>query len=122
MTFKHCPACRFEWPSRGDFLGDPDIVLVGYQVNFKALTAGVMLFNHRCKGTLGIYVEDFKDLYDGPVFKACVTGSEECSGYCAHQGNLKPCPAQCECAYVREIIQIINAWPKRGKPILTGIA
>jgi hypothetical protein len=41
------------------------------------------------------------------------TGTEECPGYCLHQDELQPCPARCECAYVREIIQIIRNWPKR---------
>jgi hypothetical protein len=25
---------------------------------------------------------------------------------------VEPCPSQCECAYIREILQIIRNWPK----------
>lgn len=114
MEFKRCPVCGTKWSTRKDFLCDPDIKLVGYQVNFKALAAGIILFNHSCKGTLGIYAVDFEDLYDGQIFEARQTGGPDCPGHCVHQGSLKECPAKCECAYVREIIQTLKAWPKRA--------
>jgi hypothetical protein len=115
MGFKKCSACGFVWSDRNDFLGDPDINLVGYQVNFRQLAAGLFLFNHVCKGTLAISAALFSDLYDGPIFTERMTDGPECSGHCFHQSNLNPCPNQCECAFVREIIKKINAWPKRSK-------
>ncbi len=115
MAYKHCPACNYEWLSREALLGDPDIELIGYQSNFRTLSAGIMLFNHSCKGTLGLSVEDFEDLYKGPIFEERYDGGPDCPNHCMHQGNLKPCPAQCECAYVREIIQILKTWPKFDK-------
>lgn len=115
MEFKQCSACGFVWSDRNDFLGDPDVSLIGYQVNFKQLTAGLFLFNHVCKGTLAIYAVAFTDLYDGPIFTERMTDEPQCSGHCFHESDLNPCPNQCECAFVREIIQKINAWPKRSK-------
>jgi hypothetical protein len=61
---------------------------------------------------LAIRAGAFEDLYNGPVFKKRVTGSEECPEYCLHEDELLPCPNQCECAYVREVIQIVKNWPK----------
>ena len=113
--YKHCPNCGYEWPSREDFLGDPDITLVGYQVNVARLEAGIVLFNHVCKGTLAVYANDFKDLYDGPIFARRATGTDKCPGHCQHRNDLRPCPVECECAYVRNILQIIRKWPKRRK-------
>ena len=115
MEFKRCPACGFRWPERDAFLSDPALKLVGYQVNFKELTTGIFLFNHNCKGTLAIYAVDFEDLYDGPLFTERRTGEPDCPGYCVHESKLNPCPNQCECAFVREIIQKINTWPKQPK-------
>jgi hypothetical protein len=115
MEFKKCSACGFVWSDRNDFLGDPDIALIGYQVNFKQLTAGLFLFNHDCKGTLAIDAAQFTDLYGGPIFIERMADGPECSGHCFHESDLKPCPNQCECAFVREIIQKINNWPKRSK-------
>ena len=109
-VFKDCPLCEFRWETRDSFLRDSDLSLVGYQVHFEELTAGLFLFNHSCNGTLAIEAGAFRDLYDGPVFVERATGSEECPEYCLRREQLDPCPVQCECAYVREIMQVIRGW------------
>ena len=111
--FKQCSACSAGWSSRDQFLEDPDIELIGYQVNFVELLAGLFLFNHSCQTTLAISAESFEDLYDGPVFSYRATGTDECPEHCLHDHDLGPCPAQCECGFVREIMQLVKTWPKR---------
>ena len=113
-AFKKCPNCGYEWRGRENFLNDPDIVIIGYQVNFKRLSAGYFMFNHSCKGTFTIPASQFKDLYHSPIFTERATGKKECPEYCLHQEELRPCPAHCECAYVRDILQTIKNWPKRS--------
>ena len=108
MPFKQCSLCGHAWDSRDAFLIDPNVEIVGYQVNFASLSLGFLLFNHSCHGTLSIAAEVFRDIYDGPVFSERATGGEQCPGHCLHQRNLKPCPTQCECGYIREIIKIIK--------------
>lgn len=110
-VFKTCPMCGFEWPTREAFLEDPALVLIGYQVNFERLKLGSFVFNHACKTTLTIHANAFWDLYQGTVFMERATGSDQCPEYCLHEDVLDPCPAQCECAYVREILQVIQNWP-----------
>ena len=107
-VFKKCSTCGFEWNQRDLFIVDPKIDVVGYQVNFEALLEGFFLFNHDCGTTLAIWAKEFKDLYDGPIFKERQTGGDACPGYCLHHDELNPCPAECECAFVREILHIIN--------------
>jgi len=107
-NFRICTCCGFEWKSRDDFVDDNNIVIIGYQARLKALTAGIFLFNHSCKGTLGLEVSAFEDLYDGPIFQGRATGSDDCPGYCPHEDSLDPCLVKCECAFVREIIQILK--------------
>jgi len=117
--FKICPLCEFRWESRDGFLNDPDLKLIGYQVDFVELKEGLFLFNHSCNGTLAIEAGEFRDLYDGPIFTLRATGTEQCDEHCLHQSDLRPCPAECECAYVREVMQLIRSWAKvRGD---TGI-
>jgi hypothetical protein len=106
-AFKNCLVCQKSWQSREDFINDPEIRLIGYQANFIAIETGLFFFNHSCDGTLALAVETFGDLYPGPIYAERKTGSEECPGYCLHSSNLKPCPARCECAYVREILQLL---------------
>ncbi|MEJ2040929.1 MAG: hypothetical protein P8X55_18675 [Desulfosarcinaceae bacterium] len=112
--FKRCPTCGFAWTTRRQFLEDPELTLIGYQVNFKKLAAGLILFNHGCKGaTLAIEALAFRDLYRGPVFRERLTGGATCPGHCLHESDLVPCPEACECSYVREIINIVRKWPKK---------
>ncbi|MCF7793216.1 MAG: hypothetical protein K9N09_05330 [Candidatus Cloacimonetes bacterium] len=106
--FKVCPNCQKEWETRSDFIYDPEIEIIGYQVHFKDLERGFFLFNHSCNGTMSIQVDAFSDMYKGPIFEEKLTGSDQCHGLCLHQSNLKPCPEKCECAYVREVIQIVK--------------
>lgn len=110
--FRTCSLCSKVWETRNDFLDDPDIVIAGYQVHFEELSEGLFLFNHSCKGTISLRAGLFRDLYDGPIFEARLTGTDDCPEYCLIKHELRPCPAKCECAYVREIIQLIMAWPK----------
>lgn len=111
-AFKQCTNCSTRWSSRPRFLADPDIEIIGYQVHFKRLEAGLFLFNHSCKGTFSIRAKEFRDLYTGPVFTERATGGDDCPGYCLRKDELRSCPALCECAYVREILQIVVEWPK----------
>jgi len=111
--FKQCTTCGFDWATREDFLEDTNLVIIGYQVNFDELGEGIFLFNHSCGTTLGIPAHDFKSLYDGPIFTKQATATEECPEFCLHQHDLRPCPVECQCSYVREILQLIKQWPKQ---------
>jgi hypothetical protein len=106
--FKRCPNCSFVWQNRTDFMADDNVTIIGYQVLYKSLKEGFFLFNHSCNGTFAVNVDSFVDLYDGPVFEENLAGTEACSGHCLHKQSLSPCPAKCECAFVREIIQILK--------------
>lgn len=111
--FKICPLCKTAWSSRKDFLEDPQVDLVGYQVHFAELALGYFLFNHTsCGTTMAIVAGAFQDLYQGEPFEQRLTGSDLCPGLCLREDELEPCPAHCECAYVRDILQTIRHWPK----------
>jgi hypothetical protein len=111
--FKKCSCCDAPWFSREEFLQDRNTDLVGYQANFSQLELGYFLFNHlTCESTIAIPAGLFKDLYAGPVFARRMTGTEYCQGLCKDTQALQPCEVQCECAYVRDIMQIIRGWPK----------
>ncbi|MBN1472135.1 MAG: hypothetical protein JW925_10175 [Syntrophaceae bacterium] len=110
--FKTCPVCKQVWETRNDFLDDPEIDIVGYQVHFKELSEGLFLFNHSCNATMSLRAGVFEDLYSGPMFEDRLTGTDECPGYCLVEHELRPCPAKCDCAFAREVVQILKAWPK----------
>jgi hypothetical protein len=111
--FKTCASGVF-WKTRDDFLSDRGVTLIGYMVNFKKLELGLFLFNEdKSHSTLSIQAAEFTDLYNGEVFTQRLTGTQSCPGYCLHKDNIDPCPAKCECAFIREVMQIIINWPKK---------
>ena len=119
--FKQCGRCGRSWPTRAEFLADPGVRLTGYQVNFVDLSGGLLLFDHVCGTTLAVNVRECRDLYGGPIFQTRRTGEDDCPGYCLHNDELRVCPARCECAFVREILQIVRRWPKRPQEAVVSI-
>ena len=117
MSFKTCGACGGEWENRNAFLSDPQLEVAGYQANFQQLEMGLFLFSHMapdCGTTLAVRSGEFTDLYHGTIWQERRTGAADCPGYCLHKTELRACAAKCECAYVREVIEIVRTWPKQG--------
>ena len=116
VTVVECPMCGHHWPDRDALVHDPQTELVGYQASFEELTAGLFLFHHHAPGcgtTFAVRVAAFADLHAGPVFTERRLGQADCPGHCLHQGNLKPCAAACECAWVRGVMTVLT---HKGKP------
>ena len=105
--------CGSIWNTRPELMSDPFVEITGYLVNFKEIELGIFTFNHlTCKGTFAIKASLFTDLYDGEIYKQNLAGTEECPNYCLSKFELNKCPAKCECAYVRDVIQQIKDFPK----------
>jgi hypothetical protein len=71
----------------------------------------MFFFTHKKKGcfsTMVVEVSEFLNLYDGPRYREHKPGEEICPGYCHEKSNLERCDALCECAFVREITQILK--------------
>lgn len=116
--FKQCTCFDTAWACRDEFLDDGRIELVGYQANFVHLELGYLLFNHlNCESTIAIHAGLFKDLYAGPIFARRLTGTESCQGFCTDTKKLEACDEQCECAYVRNILQIISNWSEASQQV-----
>lgn len=115
MMFKECSGCGQHWLDRDEFLRDPMVSLIGYQVNFDNLNTGFFMFNHtkaKCLTTLSLHAGLFRDLYHGEVYHERLTGLAKCPGYCLRVSKLLACPEKCECSFVREVMQIVLGWPK----------
>jgi len=115
MVFERCPSCNAAWFTREEFLADPGVELIGYRVSFTDLLTGLFLFQHRCETLVTIPVGEFADLYEGPMFHMPRAAIKECSGRCLRMVDLRPCSVRCGCAFVREIIHLIDHWPKHAE-------
>jgi len=116
-SFKVCSMCKTVWHQRNDFLADPTIRAIGYMANFQNLELGLFFFNHEtatCRTTLVIDAYHFTDLSEGPTHTQRLTGTADCPSFCLHKDEMRPCPAECECGYVREVLHKVTRWKKAG--------
>jgi hypothetical protein len=108
--------CSKEWETRNQFLEDLSLELNGYEADFEKLEWGLFYFTHKAEGccsTMTLKAEEFLSLYSGKKYSDRRTGMEGCPGYCLEKEQLDRCDAICECAFNREVIQIIKA--RQGK-------
>jgi len=110
-AFKTCSVCGAVWATRRDFLADPEVVLCGYQPDFEDLDRGLFLFTHDrpgCGTTFAIPVAAFADLVPRPILSARLNDPDNPPAPCCRGNGLGPCPMQCECAFVRDVLRIIR--------------
>ncbi|WP_108650455.1 hypothetical protein [Dongshaea marina] len=110
--FKKCSMCSHQWKTRAEFIADPYVILIGYKADFQNLDEGLFLFTHQtgeCQSTLALEVGGFKDLYHGALYTERKAGGPECPLYCQDVNQLVRCQAKCECAYIREVMQIFRS-------------
>ncbi len=113
--FKTCACCGRTWPTRDEFIVDPSLLLNGYQANFESQRDGLFYFTHMsdgCGSTMVIPAYEFLDMYSGPRYPEQRALSAECPGYCLDKSQLDRCTVHCECAFAREVVQIIRETPK----------
>ena len=113
--FKECPNCKEQWETQEAFLKDSELKLIGYMVNFKELEKGVFCFNHitnNCGTTLTTTAEQFYNLYSGATYPENRAQLEGCPLLCLDEKRLERCDQYCECAFNREITEIIDNYPK----------
>ncbi|NOU36482.1 MAG: hypothetical protein HOO88_06900 [Kiritimatiellaceae bacterium] len=109
--FKICTTCSKHWETLEDFLADPELELSGYQVYFEDLKGGLFYFTHlheNCFTTLAIPVKAFTGLSNRPMLASRSDKPVCCPDLCVRKNELDPCPVECECIWVREIMQIIR--------------
>jgi hypothetical protein len=110
ISFKQCSMCKQEWQNRDAFLNDNALELNGYSADFEELENGLFFFTHKipgCSSTMTIRAKVFLDLYSGEIYYESKKGGEDCPKFCLERRALDRCPAFCEYAFVREVIQII---------------
>ncbi len=111
--FKTCPMCGKTWKTRDEFLKDRHLELLGYQANVEDLEHGLFLFTHNkveCGTTLSVAVKLLLDLNPGQRYPRLKFGTKECSGFCLKYANLEECEAECEGAFVRDLIKIVKEY------------
>jgi len=104
--------CDVDWDSRNDFVDSPDIKIIGYQACFDDPHEGLFLFNHivkDCGSTLALPVDQFLDMYTGPIYLELRKGAGPCRGLCLDDHNFEKCQAECRMAHIRVILNSLQS-------------
>ena len=117
--FKECYKCRFQWPTREDFLKDSAVEILGYQVFFEDLKKGMLLFNHSCGTTTAVHISQFLDLLDTPSSLERHPDGRDCPGRCQTRNIMNPCSPDCRCAFISRLINRIKG-SEKNNPGSTG--
>lgn len=108
--FKTCSCCGRSWQTRDAFLSDGELKVEGYTADFESLERGLFFVTHRsreCGSTMAFEAQEFLDLYTGPRYPQRKALSDECPRYCLDEKQLGRCTVLCECAFVREVLQVL---------------
>tara|TARA_Y100000589_G_C26822007_1_gene494263 strand:- start:98 stop:493 length:396 start_codon:yes stop_codon:yes gene_type:complete len=99
--------CAAVWRDRDEFIVDNSLVINGYQTNFDYLEHGLFYFTHEVEGcfsTMAMKVKEFFGLNPQKKYTQRKTLTEHCPRHCLDKDNLQMCPAECEYAYVRDLL------------------
>lgn len=133
LYFKTCPLCSTSWYTIDDFIRDSEIEVIGYQPHPEKTGAGLFIFGHRhCNSSISVQLEALSDLQVcltqdadsvyiiGPDMIQEENSTEVCYTNCLRKTDSSNGNKRCECAYVREVIQLIKHLPKNGCFLSSG--
>ena len=127
LYFKTCLLCNTSWYTVDDFIRDPEVDIIGYQPHPAKTGAGLFIFGHRhCNSSISVRLDALSELQVcltrdaesvyiiGPdmIQESCSTAT--CFENCLRKTDSANGNLQCECSYVREVMQIIKHLPKNG--------
>jgi hypothetical protein len=109
--FKTCGCCKSEWPTWDCFVQDPDIRLLGLQAVAAYPDSNLLVFEHRCRGSVSVLTKRLQYLLpppgaDQPAGR--LLGTEQCRGHCASLGDMQMCNATCRNARDRQLMKIVE--------------
>jgi hypothetical protein len=118
--FKICSKCGYTWKTKGDFLEDPSICLVGFQDSSEETESGYYMFNHNLRGnhcdtTLTMEVEVFLSLLTGAMFTDIKAKIPICEMRCSSVENLSQCSVECKDAFAREVMKTFSQCNLEGR-------
>lgn len=106
--FKTCAMCNHVWEQPEDLILDPSLDLRGYQAVYDEPELGLFLMLHRhpdCGTTIAVRAGLLKEFFHGEIPATRNMGRPTCPRHCLDIWNLRPCSAECDMGWVRDILQ-----------------
>jgi hypothetical protein len=119
-SFRSCGMCRKQWPTRQDFISDPELRLLGLQAVPDFPDANLLVFEHECGTSVSVLASRLRDLVpdaeaDDPSLPL-LQGTESCSGFCNRLESLEACDRRCRNARDRRLTLWLADRPGKRRP------
>jgi hypothetical protein len=121
-AFKTCGSCQYTWIDWWSFVFDPAVRLIGLQAIPGIPDANVLVFEHRCGGSVSVLTHKLRHLLgtdEETGERSLLFGTENCSGHCRVLEDLSSCDKPCVNARERRLATLISD-TKKGLP--TGLS
>jgi hypothetical protein len=108
--FQKCGSCGQPWMQWSDFILDPDVRLLGFQVVTGMPDANLLVFEHCCGSSISVLVKRLRHLLGDaqPQTQLPVLfETNQCNEFCRFLENLAACDRPCANARDRQLIQAV---------------
>lgn len=110
-AFKVCGSCGRPWPTWDDFVGDPQVRLLGLQAVPHLPEASVLVFEHRCGSSVSVLTRRLHHLLpEHPALEwPSLRGTEACRRHCLSLADHEACDRRCRHALDRDLLALVSA-------------
>jgi hypothetical protein len=102
-----CGSCGRGWDQWPDFILDPEIRPIGFQMIPGVPDANLLVFEHRCGSSISVLARRLRHIFADSGQAAdlpALFGTEMCSGLCRFLDNLEACDRPCINARDRRLV------------------
>jgi len=107
---KVCGSCGRPWRSWDDFLGDPQLRLLGLQAVMRVPNANLLVFEHRCGSSVSLLTKRLRHLVPEHPSDAwpSLRGTDQCRRHCLSLADHKACDRPCRHARDRDLLALVE--------------
>ena len=107
---KVCGSCGRPWRSWDDFLGDPQLRLLGLQAVTRVPDANLLVFEHRCGSSVSLLTKRLRHLIPEHPSDAwsSLRGTDQCRRHCLSLQDHAACDRPCRHARDRDLLALVE--------------
>ena len=107
---KVCGSCGRPWRSWDDFLGDPQLRLLGLQAVARVPDANLLVFEHRCGSSVSLLTKRLRHLIPEHPADAwpSLRGTDQCRRHCLSLEDHEACDRPCRHARDRDLLALVE--------------
>ncbi len=118
LPVQKCGSCGRQWDHWRDFILDPDLRPIGFQMIPAVQDVNLLIFEHRCGSSISVLIRRLRHFFSNggpPADLPALFGTNLCSGHCRFLENLEGCDRECVNARDRHLILALLQMKRDGR-------